>query len=68
MTVSMEKDEVNWIEVHQTPGSYGYDKSRYDPDNIHMDCLKCGTELRGVGDRATVSSHCPECEVMVFIS
>jgi len=45
-----------------------YDPNRYDPKQSNTDCLECGTELRGAGDRSTVGQYCPECGVSVWIA
>ena len=44
-----------------------YSPSRYDPDEVNDECLKCGTELEGFGDRVSAYTRCPGCDVMVMM-
>lgn len=59
-----DPDESTRLTYH---GDLSYDPERWDVDEKPDDCQVCGTDLLGVGDRATIGQYCPECGVHVWI-
>lgn len=60
----MAFDEEHWIRE----GWGEYDESRYNPDDhTQKNCLECGAELYGWGDRSGASTRCPDCELTVML-